>query len=528
MEIRDGKLINHAPETGEELSRHDIAADEDIKLAYKKAAEAQKAWKEESLKERVKMIAEMKNLIANNIDAVKEKICEDTGKTGQEALTADILPTLRIIRYYEKYLPDILSPKSRSTPLMDFNNRAYVEFFPRGIIAIISPWNYPLQLALVPAITALAAGNAVILKPSEITPLVGEHIENLYSCLDNAPENLLQVLQGGGEVGSRIIAQKPDMVFFTGSQETGRKIMKQAGESLTPLELELGGKDPMIVLDDAGVDRAANAAVYGAFTNTGQLCVSVERAYVHQDIAGEFIRLVKEKAESLRWQKEASTRDYGPFTHPEQKQKVRELVEDALKNGARSAGELPDAFRDDSSFCPPVILTGVEESMRIMQEEIFGPVLPILTFQEEKKVIDAVNASSFGLNSSIFSQDRGRARRLAGELETGNCIINDLIRNVANPDLPFGGVKSSGMGRYHGPEGLKTFSNYRSITVNRNNHKKEINWFPSSQKLSQNLSLFLKTFYGTASKIKNIPALISLMILLIKNRIDRGGNDNAG
>lgn len=525
MQTKNDHLINTNPKTGEELSRHRIADQEEIKLAFNKSLEAQNNWAKNSPAQRIPLLKELREKLADNRQEIIDIICKDTGKVEQEALTADLIPVLRILKYYEKNASKILSRQKRSTPFLAFNNYSYVEYFPRGIIAVISPWNYPLQLAVVPAITALAAGNSVLLKPSEITPLVGKYIAEIFSSLNSGPDNLLQVLQGGGNVGSQIISQNPDMIFFTGSCATGKKIMRQASSNLIPVELELGGKDPLIVFDDANIARAAGGAVYGAFTNTGQLCVSVERAYVQENSADEFIKMVEKKTKSISWKPESPKRDIGPFTHPDQQKKVKNLINDALDQGANLIGSLPPK-NSESYFFPPLILTDVDHNMKIMQEEIFGPVLPIMTFQHEEEAIELANDSKFGLNSSIWSEDKGKARRLAGELEAGNVIINDVIRNVGNPSLPFGGVKASGMGRYHGPEGLKNFSNTRSIMVNNNKSAREINWFPFSAKLNKNLAAFLEVFYGTASLFKNITSVLALLILFLKNTfLEQGDKD---
>ncbi len=513
-------LVNKNPRTGEELSCHKIAESADIAEAMEKSRNAQKLWREKSPSQRIPLLKNLRKKLADNREKAVDVICKDTGKVRQEALTADLIPTLRILRYYEKHAREILKPNKRSTPFLAFNNYSYVEYYPRGVVTVISPWNYPLQLALVPAITAIAAGNSVLLKPSEITPLVGEYIEDLFASIDKGPQNLLQVLQGEGEVGSKIISENPDMIFFTGSCATGKKIMKKASDNLIPVELELGGKDPLLVLSDANLERAASGAVYGAFTNTGQLCVSVERAYVQENIADKFIELVKQKADKIRWRPGSDNRDIGPFTHPAQQKKVESLINDALNSGAKLWGEMPDE-KDNSHFFPPLVLTDVNHDMRIMQEEIFGPVLPIMTFEDENEAVKLANASEFGLNSSIWSQDKGRARRIAGKLETGNVIINDVIRNVGNPSLPFGGIKASGIGSYHGPEGLKNFSHTRSVMVNKNNNDRELNWFPFSQKLNNSLGIFVEIIYGSTTAIKNIPSLLSLLGMFCKNIIGK-------
>ncbi len=526
MNSSDDVIYNQNPATGNTVSEHKIAGEGEIRKAFEKASLAQSEWQKISVGDRVDFLEELEDIIVEKMDKIIETIKIETGKVEQEALTSDILPTLRMIRYYKKNAAKILEREKRSTPLLAFESHAYVDYFPRGTVAIISPWNYPFQLAAVPVITAITAGNAAILKPSELTPQTGKLISDLFLKLNMVPENLLQVLQGPGRVGAEMIDNNPDMIFFTGSNATGKKIMKQAAERLIPLELELGGKDPLIVLKDADLERASEGAAYGAFTNTGQLCVSVERAYVHESAVERFIRLVKKRGEKISWESHSSSPDYGPFIHPGQKEKVVNLIHDAIEQGAELIGELPGEGRENNFF-PPLILKNVDHSMKIMEEEIFGPVLPVMSFTNEEEALEYASDSRFGLNASIWSQDTGRAERLAEQLETGNCMINDVIRNVGNPSLPFGGVKESGMGRYHGPEGLKKFSNTRSIMTNRSKSKRELNWFPFSEDLVKKLKDFVATFYGKksflfANYFSKIPSILSLLWLFIKNKFLRG------
>ncbi len=518
-------FLNYNPVTGEEIGKYSIPSQSEIIKAKKSATEASQFWKDSSFSKRSELLKEIRKKIIANLTELIETICLDTGKVQLEALMADIYPSLEILYYYEKNLADILQPEKRKTPLTALGNKSWVEYYPRGVVAIISPWNYPFQLSLVPIITAIAAGNAVIYKPSEETPLTGEKIADLFADITRLPSGLLQIIQGPGEVGKGLIESGPDMIFFTGSVATGKKIMAQAAKKLIPVELELGGKDPFIVLKDAPLARAATGAVYGAFANTGQLCVGAERFYVQEEIAEEFKELVKEKTKELRVN-QGPKGDIGPLTTPQQKNKIIEQVEEALAKGANIIE--PDNFtsslhdnnisREEAypAEIQPVILDNLEEDLKILQEETFGPVMPILTFSSVDEVIQRANNSHLGLNSSVWSKDRQLARRIARELETGNCMINDVIKNVGNPYLPFGGVKMSGIGRYHGPEGLKNFSNTKSIMLNKSQAEKELNWFPFKEEVYQDLKTYLENYYGDRSLLEKISGTIPLLLRFLK------------
>ena len=508
-------IINKSPLDNQIFGEYKISDDNDIKAAFSKARKAQKIWSKTSLKQRSKVLKALRQAITADIDELVDLISKDSGKTNLEALMADIYPSLELIKYYEKKVNKFLAPEKRSTPLTAPGNTAYVEYQPLGVVAVISPWNYPFQLAINPAITAIAAGNAVILKPSEITPAVGQYVGDIINSIDDVPDDLIQVIHGYGETGAKIIETRPDKIFFTGSVETGKKIMEAASQKLIPVELELGGKDPMIVFNDSNLIRAAKAAVYGGFANTGQLCVSVERLYVQEDIAEEFIELIKKEAGKIRFTRDPASGDIGPFTHPDQERKVEEQLNKALDSGAKI---LYDGRTDNQPG--PVIIGNVNHQMEIASKETFGPVIPVIKFNDMDEAIELANDSEYGLNSSIWTKDIDKGKRVASSLVTGNCMINDLIKNVGNPDLPFGGIKNSGIGRYHGPEGLRSFTNQKSIMINNSNKNSEINWFPYNDKTYQGLKDFLEVNFGAGFKIGKIPGLISFMVNFLK------GGDN--
>ena len=498
----DTFIDNDDPTTLKRLSQHRIATEADIQSAVAAARKAGHEWKRYSLSARRRLLREIRLRLMDRLPEMVDTICRDTGKVQVEALMADIYPVFDLLSYYEKNLARFLSPVRRSRRWLP-PQTGWVEYAPRGVVAVIAPWNYPFQLAMVPIITALAAGNTVILKPSEITPLVGERIEALFQDLSEVPNPLVQVIHGGGAVGEALIKNEPELVFFTGSVATGKKVMGTASASLIPVILELGGKDPFIVLEDAHVARAAAGAVYAAFANTGQLCISAERVYVHEAVAAPFLEYVKAEIQRIRVDTGRSG-DIGPLTDPEQKRHVQRQIQEALDAGAEQLDTPPAVAAEEGGDPPnrlnPKVLTRVDHHMAIMKDETFGPVMPVMTFSHDEEAIEMANDSSFGLNASIWSRDLRRAQQMASELVVGSCSINDVIKNVGNPKLPFGGVKHSGIGRVHGPEGLRNLSQTKSISLHRWNQGREVNWFPFDQTLYEDLIKYLNLAYGKTSR----------------------------
>ncbi len=464
------------------------------------------SWRKTTLTERIELLRHLRELMLHQTENLVQKICEVTGKVPVEALASELLPCLELMRYYEKHAQRILQREKRHTPLTFGRARSYVVYEPRGVVAIISPWNYPFQLSVIPVVTALLAGNTVILKPSEYSQPIGDLIGTLFEQASFPPDVLI-VLQGGAEVSKNLIEQKPDFIFFTGGVETGKKIMAAAAQNLTPLTLELGGKDPMIVCEDAPFRRSVHAAVYGAFSNLGQICVSVERAYVHESIFEQWIKAVAEETQKLRPGADSDS-DISAIIHPPQESIIRSHIDDAIQRGAVAI----TGVVNKQGALSPVILRNVDHSMRVMKEETFGPVLPVMPFKTDDEALEAANDSELGLNASVWTKDLERGERIARALRVGNCAVNEVIKNIGNPDLPFGGAKHSGFGKIHGPEGLRRFCVTKSIMVNDGKYEREINWFPYSTGLYENLKEFMKFMYAGRKNItwvfRNIKTLL--------------------
>lgn len=501
------KIVN--PATGELIGELNETPPSQVDTFYQNARDAFSRWSGLAVKERLRYIENLQYVIVERMDELVDIIVKNTGKVPVDALVADIMPTLEGIRYVLKHAEKILSRQKVKTPLLLIGKKSYVEYMPRGVVLVISPWNYPLQLAMVPAISALAGGNTVIIKPSEVTPLVGRYIEKLFQ-LSGFPEHVVQVAHGGKETGAAFVAGDPDYIFFTGSVRTGKIIQEVAARKLIPTTLELGGKDPFIVFEDANLKRAAKAAVWGAFTNAGQVCMSAERVYIEASIYEEFLYLLKQETEKLV-QGTGFDSDIGAMTYPLQKEIVKNHVLDALAKGARLITGIHPERWDQSLLIPPMILTNVDHEMDVVCEETFGPVLPVIPFQTEEEVIRLANATPYGLNASVWTNDPQKAKRVASQLVSGAVTINEVIVSVANHYLPFGGAKESGIGRYHGKEGLTIFCHEKAIIYDRGKFNSEIHWYPYQDKYDDFLSLFQSYFAKRRNWIRFLRSYISLL-----------------
>lgn len=450
---------------------------------YARARAAFLVWSRTSLRERVQLLRRLRLVIVERLDELAEVVAVATGKPLAEVVTTELLPVLDTIAYLEKLGPRTLRRRRMPTPLFLFGKTSYIEYRPRGVVLVISPWNYPFQLSVIPLVTALMAGNVVILKPSEVTPSVGILVEDLFTQAALS-DGVIQVAHGDGSLGAALVQGRPDYIFFTGSVHTGKLIQAEAAKHLIPTTLELSGHDAMIVFADARLERAVRGAVWGAFMNCGQTCLAVERIYVERAVYRPFVRLLAEQAARLEQGRCGSTfaySDLGVMTSDRQVDIVKEHVADALAKGAKLlVGTPPDRWR--GRVIPPIVLTDVTDDMLVARRETFGPVVTVAPFDTEDEAVALANASVYGLGASVWSGDRRRAEQVASRLETGSVAINDVIIPIANPHLPFGGVKQSGLGSYHGAAGLKAFSREKAVMVDRLGRGTEVNWFPYAAK----------------------------------------------
>jgi aldehyde dehydrogenase (NAD+) len=428
-----------------------------------------------ALADRLACVARLRDAVLDRREEIVDRIQADTGKSRSDALVSEIFGVLDNLAWLERFAPKHLADRKVHTGIALLGKRSELWHEPLGTVLVISPWNYPFYQAVVPIAHAFVCGNTVVHKPSEWTPLEGL-VEDLLAQAGFAP-NWVRVVYGDGAVGADLVGERPDKVFFTGSTRTGRKILAQAAPLLVPVDLELGGKDPMIVFDDVNVDRAAAGAAWGALTTTGQSCTSVERVYVQEAIYDRFRDALVRDVNRLRQDTDRDgDADIGAMTTDFQVKIVARHVEDAKAKGARVlTGE---EWNGTSRLIPPIVLDAVTEDMLVVREETFGPLIPLLPFRTEEEVVRRANDSEYGLTASVWTHDLARARRVGRALAAGGVSINNVMATEANPALPFGGVKQSGFGRYKGEQGLHAFCNVKSVLVDRDGPKLEANWFP--------------------------------------------------
>lgn len=449
------------PATGETFGEVVMTSPTVVKEARREMAAAAPIWAAKPVKERVRILRQLQRLMIDQVDEITAVINQDGGKSRQEALT-EVFVTVNLIDEYCKHAPRWLRRRRVPTGLQIFK-KAYMEQKPHGVVGIIGPWNYPLVLQISPIISALLAGNTVLAKPSEVTAATGVMLDGLFkSVADLSP--FVRFLHGDGEVGAALVDARPDLVFLTGSTKTGRIVMKKAAETMTPVICELGGKDPMIVLDDADLKAAARWGVWGATYNAGQTCMAVERVYVMESVYDEFVRHAVAEVAGLKVGYSPqldNPSDIGPLTFARQVEIIEDHLQDALDKGAR----ILIGGRREGMFMEPTILLDVDHTMHIMQEETFGPILPIMRVPTEQQTIYLANDSELGLSASVWSRDLARAQRVAGQLAVGSVNINDTISHFGIPRLPFGGIKQSGIGRTHGKKDMLQFTYTQSYVV---------------------------------------------------------------
>ena len=449
------------PATGAKFGEVQTTTPEAVQNSVEEMRQSFAIWSGKSVKERIRILRKFQTLLIDKRDEITNVLNQDCGKSRQDGLI-ELFVTVDMLAQYCSQAPKWLKRKRVSSGLYLFK-QCFVEYRPHGVVAVIAPWNYPLTLSLPPVLAALLAGNTVVLKPSEVTAATGVLIERL---IQSVPElaPFVRVVHGGGQVGAALTQAKPDYIFVTGSTPTGKKILQAASENLIPVALELGGKDAMIVLDDADVDAAARWGVWGAFFNTGQTCMAVERVYVVESKYEEFVR------RSISYAKEFkvgyaidadSPYSMGPVTDPRQVKVIESHLEDALAKGAR----VLTGGKEQGMFYNPMVMVDVDHSMRLMQEETFGPIMPIMKVKDEAEAIHLANDSSFGLGASVWSQSNSHAKKVADQVEASSVIVNDSIAQFGIPMLPFGGIKDSGFGRTHGQEGLMQFTRPFSYAV---------------------------------------------------------------
>jgi acyl-CoA reductase-like NAD-dependent aldehyde dehydrogenase len=436
----------------------------------------QAEWEALGIAGRRRWLGKLRDWLLDNTDSVLDEMQLETGKVRGDA-TNEIPYIADLINFYganaERFIGD--EAVRPHTPLLAAR-KLRMQYRPHPVVGVIGPWNFPLSMTLGDSIAALQAGAAVVIKPSEFTPLGVARVVTAWKEEIGGPD-VLDVVHGVGETGAALI-DAVDFVHFTGSGETGKKVMGRAAESLTPVSLELGGKDPMIVLDDADLDRAANAAAWGSTWNSGQVCVSVERIYVEEPVYDEFVSKLTAAVGKLRQGADDRRygKDVGAMTSPKQIGIVEDHVSDALSSGAKAlaGGKRVEGPGD---YFEPTVLVDVDHSMKVMRDETFGPVVGVMKVRDQEEALRLANDTPYGLSGSVFGE-KGRAERVARRTECGAVSINDVSANLLALSVPMGGWKQSGLGARHGEHGIRKYCRAEALVISRFGGKREPIWHP--------------------------------------------------
>jgi acyl-CoA reductase-like NAD-dependent aldehyde dehydrogenase len=498
--VAQSTLESFNPATGELVGSVATITPEQVQGVVDDVARIQPAWAELSPKDRGAYLRRAADALLDDIDEIAELLVSEQGKPRAEAYTMELLPTVDALHWCAKAGPKILADERvPMTQAFTLSKKARFTYEPIGVVGVIAPWNYPWSIPFGEVAIALMAGNGVVLKPASLTPLLGEAIRRVFE-KGGLPEGLVRVVHGGGAVGDALAKSSAGKIFFTGSVEVGRKVGEVCAGRLKGSVLELGGKDPMIVCADADIDNAISGAVWGGFANAGQTCSGIERVYVMREVADRFVEGVAREAQKLRlgnpleWETEI-----GPMTSDGQYEIVVDLIEDAVASGATKlcGGPTPVAGLSDK-YIAPTVLTGVTHEMRIMVEEVFGPVLPIVVVDSEQEAIDLANDSEFGLGASVWTKDRQKGARIARRIESGMVWVNDHSFSHGACQCAWGGVKDSGVGRSHSKFGF-----YECVNVKMNAWEpglaRDFWWHPYDRTLGEAVRASAKLLYGSGA-----------------------------
>ena len=486
--IIEGNILKVSnPVTNKEIASYAISSKKDIENVINNAKH-DSLWRNLSLSKRCRVINQLRKSIVKNKDEVHSTLKNETGKSDFD-IVIEIFTTLEHLKEISKIAKKVLKNSHRSSGLMK-TKKAYVSFEPLGVAGVIAPWNYPLATPITSAVEALLAGNSVILKPSEHTPMTSILIKKIWD--DNiAYQNSFQILTGDGKVGQAIIESSDiDIVCFTGSTVIGKKIALECSKTLKPHILELGGKDPMIILNDANINRSVESALFGGLSNAGQTCISTEEVFIEEGIYDIFSSKITERIKNIKSGVSIDS-DLGSMIMPQNTEKVNKHISEASKTcrvvqGSNDSGEM---------FIPPTIVIEPGNELSIVNEETFGPVLSLRKFSNDSDLFMKIHKTGYGLSASIFGKNNKRMQSIVKNLKTGNVSINDVLTHYGIASLPFGGEGYSGVGRMHGEEGLKALCRIKSIVVNRFNFIEELWWFGKSKKIVGFINNAMKLLY---------------------------------
>ena len=492
-----GSIEVENPATGTVIASVPIVAPDRLAELVARARRAQPGWDALGFDGRAAVMRRCQKWVSDNAERVIETIVSETGKTYEDALLAEVGYVEAAFAFWAKNAQKYLAEERVKTasPFAK-GRRLIVRHAPVGVVGVIGPWNYPLTNSFGDCIPALMAGNAVLLKPSEVTPLTSMLMgEMLREC--GLPEDVYRVVPGYGETAQALI-DEVDFVMFTGSTATGKKVMARAAETLTPVALELGGKDPMIVCSDADIGRAANAAVHYSMQNAGQTCIATERVYVEEPIYDDFVRLVTDSVRELRQGTPGGpgSTDLGAMISPPQSDIVERHIRDAVEHGARvlAGGGRRD---ENGHFFEPTVLVDVNHTMACMREETFGPTVPIMRVRDAEEAVRLANDSPYGLQASVWTKDAAKGERLARRIESGVVTVNDAQVNYVALELPMGGWKESGFGTRHGSDGIRKYTKKQSVLVTSfAPMKRDLHMMPYTRRRTGLVKRLLKLLYG--------------------------------
>jgi len=513
-------ITTYNPATGEALAELACAGRDDVRRAVQRAKDAQPRWHATPVAQRVAVLRRFQQLLREQRDDVARLICREAGKPAAEALATEVLVVLDAAEFCIRNAHTFL----RDRPLPHGNlamktKRGKLLREPYGVIGIIAPWNYPFSIPAIETVAALVTGNAVVLKPSEFTPLIAQELERLFLAagLDRA---LMQVVVGEGPAGVALLESPIDKLIFTGSVATGKRVGEAAARRLLPVVLELGGKDPMIVLDDANLEIAASGAMWGAFMNAGQTCLSVERCYVHRSLYEPFLQKCREKIARLRVGNGIGSEvEIGPMIHERQLKIVESQVNDAVLRGARLLAGGKRLTELGPNFYAPTLLADVTSDMRLMREETFGPVLPVTPFDSDEEAVSLANDSDFGLAASVWTHNRSRGEAMAARIKAGTVMLNDMVSCFGIAEAPHGGFKQSGIGRTHGEMGLEEMVQTKYVDVDLVPGMPKVWWFGYSKKYQEQMGGFVDFLFAKKLSLRIKGALRSSGLFRRSNRI---------